>query len=303
VPEVREFGVGTEPPGVLAVGIGGAGCNTLRVLPATPGLDVLAVNDHPHPSMLGVRRKLLLDKSGLREIAGMDEHAVKALATTAEQAVAVELGDAEFIVPLAGLGGEMGSWGASLVARVAALKGATSMAVVTTPFSVEGPARRLVASSALKLLRTHAHGTLVLPNDPLLRVAPNLPVLRAFEAMSKLGLQPILDLLRVLTRDDLAALKTVLRGADDWQLGIGEGMGDHPELAAVDAAFRSPWVARPPEDAREAIVLIAQPEGDERAVREILHDVDLRAPRASVMSGAFSGPDVTATRVTALLGF
>src|SRR5436309_3613018 len=142
MPEARSFRGGTERPRAFLVGIGGAGCNTLRVVPPTPGLDLLAVNDLPHPSMAGIRRRLFLEKAGLRDLAAMDEHAVRDLVTSAEQALAVELADAELVIPLAGLGGEMGSWGASLCARVAALKGATTLAVVNTPFSAEGSNRR-----------------------------------------------------------------------------------------------------------------------------------------------------------------
>ena len=303
MPEVRTFGHGTERPRAIAVGCGGAGCNTLRAIPPDAGVERLAVNDLPHPSMAGVKRRLLMSKEGLRGIAAMDEQAVKSLATTAEQSVAVELADADFVVPIAGLGGEMGSWGASLVARVAGLKGATTLAVATMPFSAEGMNRRGVAIEARKVLRTHAHGVLGLPNDSLLRVAPHLPILRAFEVMSKLAVQPLQDLLRVLTRTDLPVLKSVLRNAEDWQLGIGEGVGDHPELAATEAAFRSPWITRLARDAREVLVLVGIPVPDERVVKEVLHDVDLRAPLASVTSGIYTDPSMDRMRVTVLVGF
>ncbi|MBI4416392.1 MAG: hypothetical protein HY557_05360 [Euryarchaeota archaeon] len=302
MPEVRTFGAGAGRPRTLLVGCGGAGCNTLRVVSPMPGVDVVAMNDGPHPSLLGIKRRVFLPTRGLKELASMDGRAVKTLASTAEQAIALELRDADLVVPIAGLGGEMGGWGATLVARVATLKGAATLAVATTPFSAEGSGRRAAAAQALDVLRAQAHGTLLLPNDRLLKIAPHLPLLRALEAMSRLAVQPVYDLLRVLTRGDLPLLKSVLRNAAEWELGIGEGLKDHPELAAVDAAFRSPWITTPPEEARQAIVLINAPQPDDRAVREILHDVDLRAPRASVLWGAYAGPEVDALRVTLLLG-
>lgn len=301
--EVHALGGGTERPRTVLVGCGGAGCNTLHVVPAIPELELLAVNDLPHPSLIGLRRRLLIEKAGLRGIAQMDTKAVRALATTSEQAVAVELADADFVVPIAGLGGEMGSWGASLVSRVASLKRAATMAVVTVPFSAEGPNRRAVAQEALTLLRTQAHGVLTLANDGLLRIAPHLPLLRAFEVMSRIAVQPVLDLLQVVTREDLPVLESVLRAARDWRLGIGEGTRDHPELAAVEAAFRSPWIPRAAEEAVEAIVIASVPEGDEKSAREILHEVNLRTPRASVLWGAASVALHEPVRVTVLLGF
>lgn len=301
MPEVRALGAGSERPRALLVGCGGAGCNALRAVPVDARIGLLAVNDLPHHSLAGIRRRLVLDKGGLRALASLDDKAVKTLVTTPEQAVAVELGDAEWVVPVAGLGGEMGSWGAGLVARVAALKGATTMAVVSLPFSAEGSTRRAVASEAAARLRQHAHGVLVLPNDPLLKVAAHLPIARAFEVMSHLAVQPVLDFLQVLTRDDLPNLEEMLRRATEWRVGIAEGVGPHPELAAVEAAFDSPWIGRPAEDAKGVIALVGTPEREEKAVREILHDVNLRAPSASVLWGAFREPE--GLRATFLLGF
>ena len=302
MPEVRTFGAGTERLRALAVGFGGAGCNTLRALPPIPGLDLLAVNDLPHPSMAGVRRRLFLEKGGLRGLAGMDEHAVRDLASTAEQSWAVEFADAQLVIPIAGLGGEMGSWGVSLGARVAALKGAAVLAVVTTPFSAEGPTRRAVAAEALSVLRAHAHGVLALPNGGLLRVAPRLPIMKAFEVMSDLAAQPVHDLLRVLTRDDLPMLKSVLRGASDWQLGVGEGSLHQPESAAIDAAFRSAWITKPIDAAKEVVVLLGMPEADERTQKRALWEVDVRAPHASVTWASVVEPGDT-LRATVLVGF
>lgn len=302
MPELRAFGAGELKPRTLIVGCGGAGCNTLAVLPPTEDLDVLGVNDLPHRSFLDLKRRLVLPKAGLRAIAAMDESAVKTLATTPEQMLAMELGDADFVVPVAGLGGEMGGWGAALVARVAAIRRATTLAVVTTPFSAEGVNRRSAAQEALAVLREHAHGVVVLRNDVLLKVASHLPLLRAFETVSRVALRPIQDLTQTATREDLPTFQSVLRNASGWSLGIGEGFHDRPGLSAVDAAFRSPWLVRPPEAAREVIVLMQLPAPDETSVREVLHDVDLRSPRASVTWGAFASPGSEAARVTLLVG-
>ena len=247
-------------------------------------------------------RRLSVGRDGHRLEPGRPIEGYRDLVTSAEQALAVELADAELVIPLAGLGGEMGSWGASLCARVAALKGATTLAVVNTPFSAEGSNRRTVAADALRLLRMHADGVLGIPNDPLLKVAPRLPIMRAFEVLSRLSIQPVLDLLRVLAREDLPVLKHVLREADDWQLGVGEGGRDNPEMSAIDAAFASPWIGLPPDRAEQVILLLAMPDADERTRKQILWEVDVRAPRASVLWGSFAegeGP----TRATVLLGF
>jgi cell division protein FtsZ len=170
------------------------------------------------------------------------------------------------------------------------------------PFSAEGVNRRAAASEALAVLRRHAHGVLVLPNDALLKVAPHLPLLRALDTMSRVAMQPVRDLVRVLTREDLPVLQAVLRNATSWSVGAGEGFRDHPGSAAVDAAFHSPWLAGPADGAREVIVLIGLPSLDDRSVREILHDVDRQAPRASVTWGAFPVPESDTVRVTVLAG-
>ena len=287
---------------MLVVGCGGAGCNTLGAAPNEAGMDVLGVNDLPHRSFAAIKRRLILPKAGLREVATMDERAVKTLATTAEQMLAIELGDSDLVVPMAGLGGEMGGWAASLVARVAALKGSAILAVVTTPFTLEGTNRRTTASDALAVLRRHAHGVLALPNDTLLKVAPHLPILRAFETISQIAIQSVYDLVRVLTRDDLPFLPGILRNATSWGVGMGEGFHVQPESTAVASAFRSPWLGGPPNRARAVIVLIGLPTPDERSAQEVLRDVDLHAPRASVVWGVYTGVEPDRVRVTVLLG-
>jgi len=302
VPEVRTLGAGGERPRTLVVGCGGAGCNALGAVPPEAGFEVLGVNDLPHRSLAGLKRRLILPKAGLRDVAGMDEWAVKTLATTSEQMLAMELGDADLVVPMAGLGGETGGWAASLVARVSGIKGATTLAVVTMPFTAEGANRRTNASDALAVLRRHAHGVLALPNDTLLRVAPHLPILRAFETMSRIAMQPVLDLVRVLTRDDLPSLRGILRSATVWSAGVGEGVHNRPESTAVEAAFRSAWLAGPPDRAREAIVLIGLPALDDRSVDWVLRSVDYHAPKASVAWGAYAGVEPDRVRVTVLVG-
>ena len=105
-------------------------------------------------------------------------------------------------------------------------------------------------------------------------------------------------------RKHLAAmLKAHLRVAKDWRLGIGEGFVDHPELAAVEAAFRSPWIPRDPVDARGVLLLMSLPEVSDWMTRAIVEDVDLRAPRADVLWGAFEDPAADRVRVSVLLGF
>jgi hypothetical protein len=62
---------------------------------------------------------------------------------------------------------------------------------------------------------------------------------------------------------------------------MGTGREMHRCFLAVDEAYRSPWFASLPEEVSHAVVLMTVPEpGKDDA--EILHQIRLRSPRASL---------------------
>jgi cell division protein FtsZ len=211
----------------------------------------------------------------------MDEKSVPQMETDEEKQISAALLDRDAILILGGLGGELGGWAMSLVGRVARILGDTTLALATIPFGIEGPIRRQLADAQLRLLQKRADGVVTFGNDPLLQVAKDVPMTKAFAALSAIMARPASNLAAVLARPDIAPLRQTLGKVRDWRYGMGLGRDKHRCFVAVEEAYGSPWFTSLPEEIRHAIVLmsVAEPGTDEA---EILHEVRRRSPRADI---------------------
>ena len=281
MPDTWRLGTGEERIRTAIVGCGGAGCNILRHVAAAAGVERVAVNDAPHPSMIGVKRRVILPAGPLKDIASMQEKAIPTLATNEEKDLSEALVDRDLVIALGGFGGELGGWALGVVGRVARILGDTSLAFATVPFTAEGMLRRQLAEAQLATLRGRADGVVTFANDALLRSYPTLPLARAFAAMGAIMARPAAALPAALSRTDLVPLKRFLGRARDWRFGMGSGTEKHRCFLAVEEAYASPWFTGRHEDVHQAVVLIAQPPGMSHS-DEVLREVRLRSPRADL---------------------
>jgi len=281
VPDTWRLGTGEERIRAAVVGCGGAGCNTLRHVTPPTGIERIAVNDTPHSSMAGIRRRVLVPTEPLQAIASLEEKAIPTLATNEEKDLSNALANRDFIVALGGLGGQFGGWALAVVGRVVRILGGSSLTLATLPFTAEGMLRRHVSEAQLASVQGHADGVVAFANDALLRSYPTLPLAKAFGAMGAIMARPAAALPSVLSRSDLVPLKRFLARSKDWRFGMGAGQEKHRCFVAVEEAYASPWFTGRHEDIRQAIVLIAQPPGAAME-DELLREVRLRSPRADL---------------------
>ena len=281
MPDTWRLGTGEEHVRGAIVGCGGAGCNTLRYVTVAGGVERVAVNDAPHPSMAGVARRVLIASGPLKDIASLEEKAIPTLATNEEKELSDALVDRDFVVALGGLGGEFGGWALGVVGRVSRILGDASLAFATIPFTAEGMLRRHLAEAQLATLRRRADGVVAFANDALLRSYPKLPLVKAFGAMGAIMARPAAALPTVLSRSDLTPVKRFFGRAKDWRFGMGAGSEKHRCFLAVEEAYASPWFTGRHEDIRQALVLLAQPAGA-TFEDELLREVRLRSPLADL---------------------
>jgi len=299
VADTWQLGTGEERARVAIVGCGGAGCNTLRHVGPPPNAERIALNDTPHASMAGIRHRVLVPAGPLPAIASLEEKTVPTLATNEERDLSNVLLNRDLVVALGGLGGQLGGWAMAVVARVARILGEACVALATLPFTAEGAVRREAAEAQLEALRRRADAVVAFANDGLLRVAPDLPLTRAFAALGSVMARPAVGLPSVLSKSDVAPLKRMLAKAKEWRFGMGVGTERHRCFLAVEEAYRSPWFTGRAEGVQQAIVLIGQPTGM-TVEAEVLHEVRIRSPLADLAWGTLPEP-TTADRVTVQL--
>jgi cell division protein FtsZ len=279
-------------PSMTIMGCGGAGCNILARA-AERGWSLghhVAVNtDAQHLLTTCADSKVLLGRKttggrGANNDIATGEAACHESRSHLEAVVA----ETDIVVILAGQGGGTGSGAAPVLADMARRRGSMTISISTIPFSVEGSVRRDNARVGMVNLARSSDISLVIPNDHLLDSCPTLSLVEAFKAADEALLEPVRLLQRMLTRSDLARLRTALHSVGAAHMGRGTSNRKKGYGRAVDDAMASLY---PPVGMREcgrALVLLhAGPdEPDDGHLLEMVRTVHLSMhPRARTLWG------------------
>ncbi len=303
VRDILPIGVsdGSARPKLRAVGIGGAGCNTVSSCPFD-SVSLCSARDNCSPPPH--HRKVVLDDDSVRMVRSMSPRLLSSMDHHAVRSVKDALGESDMLFLFTGLGGETGSHLTPGIAQFARRQSDLVVVSAALPFSVEGPGRRETAVRALPGVMQAAHATITYPNDGLLKLTPNLPLRRAFKVMDTIMMFPAMELSQVLTRSDLPTLKGDLAEVGYLRLGIGEGVGMNGELQAVSEAFTSPWFDQPLEKVTLAVVVVAGRDIDQYVLKAVLDRIVPRVPNAKVRYAGRTDPEAgDRLRLMLLLGF
>ena len=288
---------------IKVIGCGGAGTNTIsRCLSAgITGADLIAMNtdaqhllltDSPHKVLIG---RHLTKGLGAGSLPRVGEEAAR----ESEQDIRDALIPADMVFVTCGLGGGTGTGSAPIVAQIAKEIGALTIGVVTIPFSVEGIIRMENAEEGLKRLRDTCDTVIVIPNDKLLDVVPNLALNAAFKVADEVLMRSIKGITEMITMPglvnlDFADLKTVMKRGGVAMIGLGEAEGENKAVNAVVEALNSPLLEVDVSEATGALVNVTGGEdmtiGEaERVVEEIYSRVDANA---RIIWGTTIDPDL-----------
>ena len=176
-------------PRVLVVGCGGAGGNSVHRLHrmGIHGARTMVVNtDAVHLDSIQADRKLLIGGGVTRGMgAGGRPEIGERCAELSTQDLRNQIGDADLTFITVGLGGGTGTGVAPLVADLAQAAGSVVITLATTPFKAER-GRMINARAGIQRLRSSSDSLIVLDNNRLVDLVPNLPVEQAFAVMDHL---------------------------------------------------------------------------------------------------------------------
>jgi cell division protein FtsZ len=234
---------------IRVVGCGGGGSNTIERLAETgiEGAELFAMNtDAQHLLHINADRRVLI---GRRTTRGLGAGSLPSIGEEAAREsiddirAAVEGSDMVFIT--CGLGGGTGTGASPVVAEVARELGALTIAVVTLPFAAEGAIRMANADVGLKRLREVSDTVIVVPNDRLLEVVPDLPLQAAFKVADEVLMRSVKGITELITRPglinlDFADVRTIMSNGGVAMIGLGEAEGEMKSKDSVIKALRSP---------------------------------------------------------------
>jgi len=226
---------------ILVVGVGGAGNNTVSRLQeiGLTGTETLNINtDAQDLYYSNSEKKILIGKekcngqgSGNNPIIGLE-----AAEEDIDRIKRLLKGDIVFVV--CGLGGGTGTGAAPIIAREAKKNGATTVSICTIPFKSEGNQRRMGAKAGLKKLAEFSDSILTLPNDNLLQLLPNTPILTCFKVMDEVLVRSIKEVVNLvnncnLINIDFADVKKVFEKNSKYPsglIGITETLGNDQDI-------------------------------------------------------------------------
>jgi cell division protein FtsZ len=171
--------------GLLVIGIGTAGTRIVERLLrlARPGLRTLAIDSNreslEHSSATSrFQLKHSYFSGGFGLCGGDPDHVDRYTEATQKAMTDIEplLGNPEFCFIIAGMGGNMGTGAAPVVARMLRERGAVVIAIVTRPFLYERQ-RKIRAELGIRKLIEVAHTVLILEFEKLSSVLPAAMVL------------------------------------------------------------------------------------------------------------------------------
>ncbi len=234
---------------VSVVGCGGGGCNTINRIAdeGIEGAELVAINtDAQDLQHSKANTKLLIGKEicGGRGAGSVPKQGEEA-AREDEDEIEKIVQDQDMVFITAGMGGGTGTGSAPVVAEIAN-EYALTVAIVTTPFTAEGEARRVNADGGLEKLRQHADTVIVVPNDKLLDFAPNLPLQQAFRICDEVLMRSVKGITELITKPnlvnlDFADVKTIMGGGGVAMIGLGDSSATTDKAEdSVTKALESP---------------------------------------------------------------
>lgn len=232
---------------IKVIGVGGGGGNAVNnmykqgihdVSFVVCNTDAQALKDSPVPE------RLQLGSEGLG--AGNRPEKARLAAEESIDDIKAMLSDGtkmDFIT--AGMGGGTGTGAAPVIARVSKELGILTVGIVTIPFKFEGNKKIDQALDGVDEMAKHVDALLVINNERLRKVYPDLSLLNGFAKADdtlSVAAKSIAEIITVrgLMNLDFNDVRTVLKDGGVAIMSTGFGEGDGRVRKAIDDALNSP---------------------------------------------------------------
>ncbi len=288
---------------IKVVGTGGAGNNTINRLMeiGVKNVETIAVNTDAQDLLYAIaNKKILIGKTITNGLgAGSDPEIGEESAKENLEDVKSTLAGSDMVFVTCGLGGGTGSGSAPVIAEIARGSGALTIAIVTIPFSEEGVLRWKNAQYGLERLRKAADTVIVIQNDKLWEIAPEIPLNDAFKLSDEILVNGVMGITELVTEKglvnlDFADVRTIMQNGGTALIGLGESDSANRAVEAVEIALQNPLVDLDIVGAKSALMNIMG--GTDMSVKDAKTAMQTLAkkldPNARVIWGARVNPDL-----------
>ncbi|MBI3032525.1 cell division protein FtsZ [Candidatus Woesearchaeota archaeon] len=251
---------------IKVVGTGGGGNNTINRITEVgiSGAETIACNTDAQDLLYTTADKKIL--LGRELTGGLGAGSVPQIGEESARESEHELRDAlqgaDMVFITCGLGGGTGTGSAPVIAEVAKKSGALTVGIVTLPFSMEGNRRYENALLGLEKLQASVDTLIVIPNDKLLELAPDLPLHTAFKVADEILTNAVKGIAELVTKAglvnlDFADIRAVMGNGGVALIGVGESDGPNRAVEAVEKAIHNPLLDADITGANGALINVA----------------------------------------------
>ena len=238
----------TEDSIIKVIGVGGGGCNAVNYMHRQGLKDVSFLVCNTDRQVLiksSVPNKLQLGP-GLG--AGGDPETARQYAEESRDHIREALNDGtQMLFITAGMGGGTGTGASSVVAEVAQEMGILTVGIVTIPFAFEGKKKIEKAMTGVARLAKHVDALLIINNEKLKQIYPELNLLNAFSKSDDVVANAARAIAEIITvpgyiNTDFADVRNTLRKGGVAIMNIGHASGEKRITNAINDALNSPLV-------------------------------------------------------------
>jgi len=254
-----------KDPILKVVGVGGAGNNAVNRMVdfGVTGVEFIAINtDKQALQRSKAHYKIQIGEKVTKGLgAGANPEIGRKAADESREEIAQVLKGAEMVFITAGMGGGTGTGASPVVAEIAKDLGILTVAVVTRPFTSEGPKRKTNAEKGISELKSIVDTIIVVPNDRLfmLSTSKGLKVNEAFrlaDDVLRQGVQGITDIILTpgFINADFADIQAIMTNKGYAHMGIGRAKGEDKLTKALEQAINSPLLETSMKGAKGVLV-------------------------------------------------
>jgi cell division protein FtsZ len=291
---------------IKVIGIGGGGNNTLSRIHeiGIKGGEMIAMNTDAQDLLYAnADKKILLGRELTKGLgAGSNPQIGEESARESESEIKKKIEGADMVFITCGLGGGTGTGAAPVVADIAKKTGALVIGIVTMPFTIEGEKRIENANFGLEKMESIVDTLIVIPNDKLLEIVPDLPLQTAFKVADEILTNAVKGTAELVTKAglvnlDFADVKTIMSNGGVSLIGVGESDSEHRAQEAVEKALNNPLLDVNVTNARGALVnVIGGPDLSLDESKVVIEEVGKHlGDNARLIWGAQISPDMDKT--------
>lgn len=237
----------SSPSIIKVIGVGGGGGNAVNHMYREGIHDVTYVLCNTDKKALGdspVPNHLQLGKDGLG--AGNRPEKARLAAQESINEIKEMLNDGTRMVFItAGMGGGTGTGAAPIIAQCAKDAGILTVGIVTIPFKFEGNKKINQALDGVEEISKHVDALLVINNERLREIYPELTVINAFAKADdtlSIAAKSIAEIITMhgIMNLDFQDVTTVLKDGGVAIMSTGYGEGENRVTKAIEQALNSP---------------------------------------------------------------